>query len=220
MNAIHPNWPAPSNIHCFTTTKLTGENPLTRLDLPSPLTRLKQVHGNTVIILPNSETTPTADGSYTDQPNTPCLIRTADCLPILITNQQGTEVAALHGGWRGLAAGIIESGLAQFTSPPSDLLIWLGPAIGPAKFEVGPEVREAFTQSHPEDQKGVAPHPANPNKWLMDIYTLARLGLGRLGVEPKKIYGGDHCTFTEKDLFYSYRRDKTQERMVSLIWMT
>jgi len=161
-----------------------------------------------------------ADGSYTTQNGIVSVIMTADCLPVLVCNRQGTGVAALHAGWRGLADGIIERGVQKLMqntrSGPEELLIWLGPAIGPKVFEVGDEVREEFMHQSPASQYSFVPGSTS-GKWLADIYKLAKLRLSQHGVE--NIYGGDYCTYTEKERFFSYRRDGVTGRMASLIWI-
>ena len=149
---------------------------------------------------------------------------TADCLPLLVCATDGAQVAAIHAGWRGLLAGVISNTLAAMQIPPNpplckrgaggDFLVWLGPAIGPGCFEVGSEVRNAFLH------KSIKFNPAfkaqSNGKWLADIYQLARVELAAIGIT--KVYGGTHCTFTEHERFYSYRRDTQTGRMATLIW--
>jgi polyphenol oxidase len=148
-------------------------------------------------------------------------VLTADCLPVLLCNRAGTEVAAVHCGWRGLAAGILGSALARFASPPAELLAWLGPAIGPQAFEVGGEVREAFRARQRDaaarEAVDAAFVPAAAGKFRADLYALARLGLAALGID--RVHGGGLCTYGSPELFYSYRRDGVTGRMASLIWM-
>ena len=159
---------------------------------------------------------PRADAAFTSVKNKVCVVMTADCLPMLICNQQGTQVAAAHAGWRGLHAGVIEATLEKFSDSPQKLLVWLGPAIGPDAFEVGEEVRNAFLQDMPD--ANMAFRTNRPGHWLADIYMLARLRLQRYGVES--IYGGNFCTYSDRERFYSYRRDGKTGRMASLIWRT
>jgi YfiH family protein len=236
---ITPDWPAPLHVHALTTTRAMGffsqgaarndtllheellvnqQGLKSTLALPSTPTYLQQVHGIDVIPLGMEQTNSLiADGAYTTKPNIICSVTTADCLPILLTNLQGTQVAALHAGWRGLAAGIIEQGIKTFANPPN-LLAWLGPAIGPAVYEVGDEVRAQFLKF---DAQAVTAFIPSPNqRWLANLYLLARQRLTACGVV--KIYGGEHCTFTESDLFFSYRREKDTGRigMASLIWLS
>lgn len=139
---------------------------------------------------------------------------TADCLPVLFCNRAGTEVAAAHAGWRGLCEGVLEETAACFADRPENILAWLGPAIGPQAFEVGPEVREAFIA---KDAQAESAFHATGEKYLADIYTLARQRLMKVGIT--QIAGGDRCTVTEKDDFFSWRRDKTTGRMASFIWL-
>ncbi|VTN10927.1 Laccase domain protein yfiH [Raoultella terrigena] len=139
---------------------------------------------------------------------------TADCLPVLFCNRAGTEVAAAHAGWRGLCDGVLEETVACFADNPENILAWLGPAIGPEAFEVGAEVREAFMS---KDAKADSAFRPVGEKYFADIYQLARQRLANVGVE--QIFGGDRCTLSEKDDFFSYRRDKTTGRMASFIWL-
>jgi hypothetical protein len=140
---------------------------------------------------------------------------TADCLPALFCNRDGTRVAAAHAGWRGLAAGVLEAAFKSLDVAPADVLVWLGPAIGPQAFEVGPEVREAFMQQHSVAAQAFVPSH-NPGKFMADIYQLARLRLAARGVTA--VYGGGFCTVTDPR-FYSYRRSPRTGRFASLIWL-
>lgn len=165
---------------------------------------------------------PTADAAVAFEPNQPRAVLTADCLPVLFCDRAGSVVAAAHAGWRGLAAGVLEATVAAMHVAPEQVMAWLGAAIGPAAFEVGDEVREAFVSQHP--LAGVAFRPAlpgtldeAPKKWLADIYVLARIRLAAIGVE--QVYGGGLCTFTDPR-FYSYRRQTPTGRMASVIWRT
>lgn len=188
---------------------------ITSLQLPSEPVWLKQVHSK--IIVDAAQTQPgltKADGSYADKTGIVCAVLTADCLPVLICNPQGTQVAAVHAGWRGLADGIIEQALKKFSNNIKDLLVWLGPAIGPDNYEVGNEVRDSFIA---HDPGAIHAFKARQEKWLMDIYTLAQQRLNAQGITH--IYGGDFCTFNESERFYSYRRDGITGRMASLIWI-
>jgi YfiH family protein len=144
-----------------------------------------------------------------------CAVLTADCLPLLLCNRSGSRVAAVHAGWRGLLAGVVESTLDRFAEPGEELLAWLGPAIGPTAFEVGEEVREAFLKRDPADESAFL--PGVPGHWLANIYRLAenRLNARNIGY----IGGGDHCTLSEPERFFSYRRDGVTGRMASLIWI-
>jgi YfiH family protein len=139
----------------------------------------------------------------------------ADCLPVLLADRNGTTVAAAHAGWRGLAAGVIENTVRAFAMPAHNLLAYLGPAIGPAAFEVGAEVRDAFVAADPAAARAF--HPYKPDKWLADLFLLARQRLERAGVSG--IYGGGQCTLSDPARFYSHRRDKVSGRMAALIWI-
>lgn len=155
-----------------------------------------------------------ADASWTTEPGVACAVMTADCLPVLFCDRAGTRVAAAHAGWRGLAAGILENTVAAMQVPPEELLVWLGPAIGPDAFEVGPEVKEIFGSIAAAD---CFKPSARPGHYLADIYQLARLRLQALGIEA--IHGGGWCTVSDSVRFYSYRRDGQTGRFASLIWI-
>ncbi|MEL4390562.1 peptidoglycan editing factor PgeF [Shewanella xiamenensis] len=192
---------------------------------------LEQVHGTRVIDLADIapinltqdaqsecvalQNTPplVADASYTDLAGRVCVVMTADCLPVLLCNQQGTEVAAAHAGWRGLCDGVIEASVAKFASKPSELIAYLGPAIGPSAFEVGAEVCAAFMAKDPHAESCFI---ARGDKYIADIIGLAKLRLKQLGIT--QIYSADICTVLNQD-YFSYRRDKITGRMASLIWL-
>jgi YfiH family protein len=144
-----------------------------------------------------------------------CAVLTADCLPLLFCDRAGTRVAAVHAGWRGLAAGVIEAAVAALETSPADLLCWLGPAIGPDAFEVGSEVRDRFVDQDPACARAFRPSPAG--KWLADLFALARRRLTSVGVEG--IWGGYVCTYEDPGRFFSYRREGTTGRMASLVWI-
>lgn len=237
-----PNWPAPACVRAFSTTRLGGHSKAPydsfnlgygsndgaaavehnrlklkrELALPSEPLWLHQIHGPHVIDADHYENNCKADGSYTATTNRICIIGTADCMPILLCDKNGQEIAAVHAGWRGLAGGVIETALAKFASPKSEILAWLGPAIGPTVYEVGDEVRQQFIAIDAAAQAGFKP-TAN-NKWLADLYTLAKQRLHHAGVI--NIYGGDFCTFSDSQRFFSHRRDQGKTgRMASLIWL-
>lgn len=179
---------------------------------------LEQVHGTHVLNLDAGSLAPAvdtqiADACYSRTASLVCAIMTADCLPVLLCNQAGTEVAAAHAGWRGLCDGVIEATAAQFSSPMDELIAYLGPAIGPQKFEVGVEVQQAFCTLHPQSAACFIP---SGNKYLADIIGLAKLRLSLLGINH--IYSADICTVSDTD-YFSYRRDKVTGRMASLIWL-
>jgi len=139
---------------------------------------------------------------------------TADCLPILLTDKQGSQVAAVHAGWRGLCDGIVENAIAAFRCENRDIIAWLGPAIGPSSFEVGQEVVDRFLLHNPSDVCCFTP---NNNRYLADIYQLATKRLERAGVI--EVSGGEYCTYQQSELFFSYRRDGQTGRMASMIWI-
>ena len=188
---------------------------------------LQQVHGTEVLRLAGGSgdaepEPPCADGLYTRAPGVALAIMTADCLPILLCDRRGREIAALHAGWRGLAAGIVAQGVAAFRVPGAELLAWLGPAIGPDHFEVGGEVRAAFLRDASRGGlgagAGAAFSPARrPDHYFCDLYRLARLALAQCGVEA--VYGGGWCTACERERFFSYRAEGRCGRMTSLIWL-
>lgn len=225
---IQPNWPAPSQVRAYTTlrdgfnlpksTDHTAEDcVLGKLfDLPEPPIWINQTHSNIVIPASLDVRDKEADAAYTNITNRVCVVLTADCLPVLLTRKDGSQVAAIHAGWRGLSAGIIENTIKAMQSPGEELLAWLGPAIGPTKFEVGQDVYESFTGQDPSAEQAFIKTSAD--KWLANLYLLARLRLGAMGVAD--IYGGDYCTHTQSELFFSYRRENgTKGRMASLIWI-
>lgn len=235
---ITPDWPAPNNVHAATTLRTGGVsvgafNSLNvalhvgdnvdwvlqnraivknMLDLPDDPAWLEQIHSAQVVDAANMGLLKRADASYTDKPGVVCAVMTADCLPVLVCASDGSRVAAIHAGWRGLLAGIISNTLAAMVL--DNVLVWLGPAIGPNCFEVGDDVRDAFLQKNADF--AFAFKAQGSGKWLADIYQLARIDLAALGIN--KIYGGAFCTFTGQDRFYSYRRDKETGRMATLIW--
>jgi hypothetical protein len=238
---ILPDWPAPTSVRAAVTTRIggasrvpydsfnfgthVGDDPAavrvnraqlrTALVLPAEPVWLKQVHGVAVVDATQGGVEPEADGAVAAQPGAVCVVLTADCLPVLLCNRKGTKVAALHAGWHGLVGGVIEAGVKAMDVPGNELLAWLGPAIGPASFEVGPEVRAAFVQH--DAQAAQAFRVVRDGKHLADIYLLARLRLQRLGVAA--VYGGVFCTVTGRERFFSYRRDGVTGRMASLIWL-
>lgn len=238
---ITPDWPVPAAIRAISSTRLGGvsqppydslnlgfhvdDKPETVLanrqhlkilaNLPAEPLWLEQVHGTRVIDSNEWRANCEADAIYSAQPSHVCAIMTADCLPVLFCNRQGTQVAAAHAGWRGLLGGILYHTIKQFHGEPSDILVWLGPAIGPKQFEVGKEVFDAFTECYPEAD--AAFKATDDTHYLADIYQLAQQQLNNLGIDA--IYGGTHCTMTESEHFFSYRRDGVTGRMASLIWI-
>ncbi|GGK40073.1 conserved hypothetical protein [Pseudomonas koreensis] len=239
MNWLTPDWPAPASVRACVTTREGGvsEAPFDSLNLgdhvddrPEAVTEnrrrltdhfsikpawLQQVHG-IVVAHADPAVVATADASWTDTPGIACAAMTADCLPALFCDRAGTRVAAAHAGWRGLAAGVLEATLDHLDTAPADVLVWLGPAIGPTAFEVGPEVREVFVNQLPEAASAFVPSH-NAGKFMADIYLLARLRLAERGVTA--VYGGGFCTVNDPR-FFSYRRASRTGRFASLVWLT
>ncbi|AXQ31808.1 peptidoglycan editing factor PgeF [Solimonas sp. K1W22B-7] len=238
---MHADWPAPARVRALQTTRLggtsagphagfnlaghCGDDPaavarnraLLRqgLALPAEPAWLNQVHGCAVAQPPLADL-PAADASVTQGPGQVCVVLTADCLPVLFCDEDGSVVAAAHAGWRGLAGGVLEASMAAMRRPPSRLLAWLGAAIGPGAFEVGPEVREAFVAQDADAMACFA--PGRPGKLQADLYALARLRLRRAGLE--RVYGGGLCTVDDAQRFYSFRREPVCGRMASLVWIS
>lgn len=236
---LHAEWPAPAGVRAGTTLRghldaggayaglnlaaHVGDDPdrvarnrarlVTALGLPTEPAWIEQVHGTRVVNL-DLPWSGSADGSCSTRPGVVAAVLTADCLPVLLCNRRGDWVAALHAGWRGLADGVLEAGVAAYAGSPADLLAWMGPAIGPAAFEIDAPVRDAFVQHHPEAASAFS--ATRPGHWLGDLYQLARQRLARTGVT--EVYGGGRCSFSEADLFYSFRRDVATGRMASLVW--
>ena len=182
--------------------------------LPAEPLWLNQVHGVVVASAETDAPGVDADASVARSPGRVCAVLTADCLPLLLAARDGAVVAAAHAGWRGLADGVIEASVAAMGRPGGELCAWLGPAIGPAAFEVGDEVRAAFCRHDARAAAAFVAHGAG--KWLCDLYALARQRLAALGVT--QVSGGGLCTCGDAQRFYSYRRDGTTGRMASLIW--
>ncbi|MEH6388863.1 MAG: peptidoglycan editing factor PgeF [Pseudomonas profundi] len=176
---------------------------------------LEQTHSR-LTIKAQLGTVQNADASWTDQTGIACTIMTADCLPVLFCDRAGSRVAAAHAGWRGLVGGVLESTIQALRTPPDQLLVWLGPAIGPASFEVGAEVRDVFVSDISAAAAAFVPS-RNAGRFMADIYHLARLRLQAAGVTA--IYGGGLCTLNDPLRFYSYRRDGETGRFASLIWL-
>jgi len=185
------------------------------LSLPAEPLWLEQVHGTDVARF-GGEERPRADAAVALAPGEVCAVMVADCLPVLLADRGGTCVAAAHAGWRGLAAGVLESAVAALPVDPSRLVAWLGPAIAPDAFEVGPEVREAFVAA--DEVAAEAFRPGLGDRWLADVYQLARQRLGRAGVT--EVHGGELCTVSDPSRFFSYRRDGVTGRMAALVWRT
>ena len=184
--------------------------------LPSEPVWLEQVHSTLVADAGQASCLPQADACITRHRAAVCVVMTADCLPVLLCDEAGSVVGAVHAGWKGLAAGVIEAAVLTMNVAPQSLMAWLGPAISQEAFEVGEEVRAAFVAVQP--QAASAFTPGRPGKWFADIYALARLRLDTLGIT--QIYGGNHCTYREHKQFFSYRRDGATGRMGTFIWLS
>jgi YfiH family protein len=236
---IFPGWPAPPNVRALVTTRSGGVStgPYASLNLgdhvgddpqaiatnrqrltehlPAGPVWLNQVHGCLCVDAANTAMGSEADAAFSRRPGIVCAVMTADCLPVLLCDEAGSVVAAAHAGWRGMAAGVIETTIKAMDFPGERLMAWLGPAIGPQQFEVGEEVRTTFIDHDPQAADAFS---AKPNgKWLCNIYTLARQRLAAQGI--CRIAGADFCTVSDQGRFFSYRRDGTTGRMASLIWL-
>lgn len=245
---LTPNWPAPESVRACITTRMGGSSSgnytannlalhvgddaekveinrqtlVRQLELTRQPQWLEQVHGVKITCARDDGLVRTADAVYTTETGLACVVMTADCLPILLCDRNGTQVAAVHAGWRGLAKGVVARTVDQFAAPASQLLAYLGPAISQPHFEVGVEVLEAFFKAardprHSERVASAFKPGQRPLRFYADLYALARAELQALGVEA--IYGGDFCTYADNNRFYSYRRDRETGRMASLIWL-
>lgn len=207
-----PDWTAPANIRAYTILRTSQHT----LPLPSEPVWLNQIHTNNIVEASSGRNS-AADASYTSQSNTVCAIRTADCLPVLITDKQGSVVSAIHAGWKSLAQNIIELMVEKLNKDPKELLIWLGPAISASHYEVGQDMKDFFL----EDPEGFQEIHNKSGKYLADLYKLAKLRLAKLNIDAKNIFGGNLCTYSNPDLFHSARRDKEGSgRVVTMIWKT
>lgn len=242
---ICANWPAPKSVNAFATTRQGGhsegpyqglnlayhvqDNPThvllnrqalkAHLNLPSEPVWLNQQHSDRLINIADSsvEEHPKADGAFTLKPGVVCVVLTADCLPVLLTNVKGDCVAALHCGWRGLLANQIEKSLIQMRAQAKGpWMAWFGPAHGP-HFEIGEDLKIAFEIADPKYAQAITPSPIMPKKWCIDLVKIATFQLKAQNV--CEIFGGDFCTYTQAQHFFSYRREKITGRMASLIWM-
>ena len=240
---IEPDWPAPPTVGALSTTRAggvsaepfhsfnlgnhVGDDPgavainrarlLNSLPPGTAIQWLEQVHGTGVIRATRSGNCPAADASFSREPGIACAVMTADCLPVLLCDRAGTVVAAAHSGWRGLLKGVLEATVEAMGIAPVELMAWLGPAIGPGAFEVGPEVEAAFTHHAADAARLFQPSPNRKGHLMADIYGLARQRLCATGVTG--VYGGFRCTFSEVDHFFSYRRDGQCGRMASLVYL-
>ena len=211
---IEPDWDAPRGVRALVTTRDFGDLSVhetrgkLRALLPAEPAWLKQVHGKRVVEAPHSGTVE-ADASIARSAGVVCTVQSADCMPVLFTDEAGTTVAAAHAGWRGLAAGVLEATVDAMGVPAHKVLAWLGPAIGPRVYEVGEDVRLALSPH------ASAFSPTRPGHWLLDLYAVARTKLAGL----KQVSGGGFCTYSEPERFFSYRRDRTRARMAAFIWI-
>ncbi len=192
----------------------SGRARLRRL-LPSEPRWLRQVHGVNVVDAASTPPGTAADASFARERSVVCAVMAADCMPVLLADERGEAVGIAHAGWRGLAAGVIEATLQAMAVPPGRILCWLGPAIGPAAYEIGEEVRAAFLQRDAHAQSAFT--AARPGHWRLDLYAIARQRLAASGVT--RVSGGEFCTATDSARFFSYRRDKASERMAAAIWL-
>ena len=238
---ITPDWPAPRRVRAFVTTRAggvsegeyasmnlgmsSGDDPervarnraIVRAHLPGEPQWLAQVHGASLINWGTTpiNLTPKADASITSTPGAVCVVLTADCMPVLLATAKGDKVGVAHAGWRGMAAGVIENAIAGMETQPAEVIAWMGPAIGPDAFEVGPEVREAFVADDGGADSAFRSH--RPGKYMADLYALARRRLARAGVT--QVHGGGYCTYHEAERFFSYRRVQKSGRMGAFIWI-
>lgn len=236
---IVPDWPAPAGVRAFVTTRAggvsegeyaslnlgtrCGDDParvaenrgVVRAYLPAEPRWMVQVHGAAVADLDPGGGDLVADAAATSMPETVAVVLTADCLPVFLCREDGSRVAVAHAGWRGLAAGVLENAVAALGGEAARVLAWLGPAIGPGAFEVGPEVREAFVGVHAGAHEAFVPR--GEGKYLADLYALARLRLAATGVT--RVSGGGYCTYAERERFFSYRRARQSGRLGAFIWI-
>ncbi len=238
---ITPRWNAPMNVKAYSSTRHggvsvppfdsfnlashVGDDPVAvaanralltqNLALPSEPCWMQQVHGTQVLSADSENLEACADASFTTERGQVCVVMTADCLPVFFCDREGTKVAVAHAGWRGLAAGVLENTLEALDLPPADVLVWFAPAISVKAFEVGEEVRAAFMAQDVNAAQAFI--FKDDTHWFADLYLLARQRLALSGV--LEVSGGEHCTFSEPDLFYSYRREAVTGRMAHLIWL-
>ncbi|HEY2628582.1 MAG TPA: peptidoglycan editing factor PgeF [Usitatibacter sp.] len=237
---IVPDWPAPSRVRAFVTTReggvSTGEygslnlgtssgdaaehvarnRSLVRGYLPNDPRWMAQVHGTDVADLDSANgDSPRADAATTARAGNVAVVLTADCMPLFFCDAQGTRVAVAHAGWRGMSSGVIENTVRALGVPAPEVIAWMGPAIGASAFEVGAEVRDAFVAVDEHASEAFRSHA--PGKYMADLYALARGRLRRAGVSS--IHGGGFCTRSDAGRFFSYRRAKASGRMGAFIWM-
>jgi YfiH family protein len=212
---VEPDWPAPPRVRALVTTREQGDmgseegRRALRSCLPANPRWLRQVHGSLV----STEDSPlsVADAAIARRSGEPAVVMIADCMPVFFAADDASVVGVAHAGWRGLAGGVLEATIDATRVPPARLLAWLGPAIGPRAYEVGEEVFEAFPEKS-------AFAPNRPGHWRLDLYAVARSRLEKLGIH--RVHGGGFCTYSERERFFSYRRDRTSARMAAAIWLT
>ncbi|MGI9288841.1 MAG: peptidoglycan editing factor PgeF [Pseudomonadales bacterium] len=242
---IPADWPAPPHVHAYVTTRREGvsntpyasnnlalhvgdhaqavqqnrELLVAALQGCNAIQWLDQVHGTVVNTVKKAGNPLSGDGLQTDVSGLACAVLTADCLPVFLTDRTGSEVNVVHAGWRGLAAGILACAVQTLRAPPAELLAWLGPAISQSHFEVATEVAQQLQMSTSEEQPLVdMPSQATSGKVMVDLYHVAKCQLQQLGLT--EIFGGNFCTYTDIERFYSYRRDGVTGRMASVIYLT
>jgi len=214
---IEPDWPAPPRVRALVTTSALGDmageagRRALRAHVPADPQWLRQVHGRDVIAVDESPQR-VGDASISRAPGTVCAVMIADCMPVFFADDDASVVGVAHAGWRGLAAGVLEATVDAMRLPPGSLMAWLGPAIGPQVYEVGEDVRKAF----PDQQISFVMN--RPGHWLLDLYSVARAKLAQRGV--KRVHGGGFCAYSDRQRFFSYRRDRTSARMAAVIWLT
>ena len=211
-NWIRADWPAPAGILAGTTTRQNEA-----FAFPAEPQWLKQVHGARVVHAGSKDFAgdpPEADAIVANRAQDICVVQTADCLPILLCAADGHEIAAIHAGWRGLAAGVIETTIGAMNTAAADIIAWFGPAISQPAFEVGDEVRAAFIEGDAGAAAAFLPNPRG--RWQADLYALGRRQLAHLAVTA--VYGGGLCTYADAERFFSYRRDGQTGRLYSFIF--
>lgn len=241
MKLITPNWNAPTNIKAFCSTrdggvstgsfnslnlgahvgddlaKVTKNRELFEKTIKSPaINYLRQTHSFNVAT-ETSDLSQEFDAIYTNQKGFACAVLTADCLPVLLTTTKGDEVAAVHAGWRGLCAGVIEHSVSKFNAPRSEIMAYLAPAISQLNFEVGQEVLDSFCRENYSYASAFRQKANTPYKYMADLYLIATMKLNDLGIN--KVFKHDYCTMRDQDLFYSYRHSQTTGRQASVIWI-
>lgn len=215
---LDPDWPAPDGVRALVTTRADGDmaseagRRQLRAFLPAEPVWLRQVHGIRVVEEEGPVENPQADAAVTRRRGVVCVVKVADCMPVLFADDAGSVVGVAHAGWRGLSGGVLEATLGAMRAAPGRVLAWLGPAIGPRAYEVGEDVRQAFAG---HDYAFAA---ARPGHWHLDLYAVARQRLQAAGV--KNIFGGAFCTHTDRERFFSWRRGRDAGRMAAAIWLT